>query len=241
MSFYGFSQNLDQLNGPNIIFEPNINPKAKSLRQGLNKSRDTLKLLSTKLPITQIDIFNKDYLESFDVNSNKTEIALDLLPAGTFLVQARVGRKRIIMSLTKKEGLDLATLRKKEALALDDDKEDLQEDTTKQKKRKKPKKKRKAKYFWVVYESNSNMGSRKSMKLLYKDEVLNLIQKNKYELESGVANDNVLTVYAIYNKNKFMNKQYRNPKFYKTIKKPKLFNPVPFYNSSEAVVNKTSS
>lgn len=234
-----YGQKPFTLSGPNITFEPNVNHKARSLKQGLNKNGDSLKFLSTKKPIRQIDIFNEDYLESFPIDSNKAAISLDTLPAGEFIVQARVGRKRIIMHLQKKEGVDLVSVRKKEQ-SDNQDIEDVTITSTIEKKKKK-KKKKKVIYYWVVYKSNSNVGSRKSMKLLYKDEVVELIKKNKYELESGVASNNTLVVYAIYNKNKFMNKQVRNPKFYKSAKKSRVFNVVPFYNSSEAVVNESRS
>lgn len=229
-------QHIIKHSGSNIIFEPNVNHKARLLKQGLNKYHDSLILESLKKPISQIDIFNEDFLESFDVNSNKTKIDLNALPAGNFIVQARVGRKRIVMYLEKKEGIDLASVRKQEEL----DNQEL-EDTISESKKKKKKKKKNAIYYWVVYESNSNVGSRKSMKLVYKNELSGLIEKNKYELLSDVGNDNTLSIYAIYNKNKFIDKQYSNPKYYKSVKKSKVFNVIPFYSSKDVIVNETSS
>ena len=73
------------------------------------------------------------------------------------------------------------------------------------------------------------------MKLVYKDEIPNLIKKNKLELQSEIGKDNTLVIYAIYDKNKFMSKQFRNPKYYKKVKKSKYFNVVPYYSSFNEV------
>lgn len=216
--------------GQNISFEANINHKAKSLKQGLNKNGDSLILESTKKPIQQVDIFNDDILESYDVNAHKTKIDLNVLPAGNFIVQARVGKKRIIMSLEKKDGVNIAMIRLKEKM------ENEHVDSLISIPNRKLKKKIKLKnpiYYWVVYESNSNFGARKSMKLVYKNELPELIEKNKFETQSKVAQNNSLRIYAIYDKNKFMKKQFRNPKYYKSVKKSKIFNTVPYYDSTK--------
>lgn len=88
-----------------------------------------------------------------------------------------------------------------------------------------------ASYYWVVTESNSNFGSRKSMRLEHKNDIDKLISKNKLELQSKVGKDNTLIVYAIYNKSKFMNKQFRNPEYYQSKEKSNFFNSEPFYIS----------
>jgi hypothetical protein len=88
-------------------------------------------------------------------------------------------------------------------------------------------------YYWVVSESNSNFGSNKSMKLEYKEDVAKLISKNKLELKSDIGKANKLLVYSVYNKSKFMNKQFRNPDYYKSAENSKFFNTEPFYTSDK--------
>ncbi|MFK7781006.1 hypothetical protein [Psychroserpens sp.] len=226
--------------GQKIIFQKNINSRARTLEQNLNKNRDSLILKSSKKIISHVDIFNEDFAESIDVNSNSTKIDLSALPFGDFIVQAKLGRKNIIMYLRKTNNYELNTkqpkfkLKKVFKITSDYDIDISDEALSSSKRKYKNKKKNRkinVKYYWVVYESNSNFGSNKSMKLVYKDELPNLIEKNKLELQSKVGSDNVLLVYAIYHKNKFMRKQIRNSKYYKSVKKSKFFNVVPYYSS----------
>jgi hypothetical protein len=70
---------------------------------------------------------------------------------------------------------------------------------------------------------------------VYKDEISDMIEKNKLELQSDIGKDNTLLIYAIYDKNKFMKKQFRNPKYYRTVRKSKFFNVVPYYSSFNEV------
>jgi len=92
-------------------------------------------------------------------------------------------------------------------------------------------------YYWVVSESNSNFGSTKSMKLEYKEDVAKLISKNKLELKSDIGKDNKLHIYSIYDKSKFMNKQFRNPEYYKSAENSKFFNSEPYYTSNKKETN----
>ncbi|WP_323788382.1 hypothetical protein [Psychroserpens sp.] len=222
--------------GQRITFQKNVNHKARALKQSLTKNGDSL-ILESKKNIGQVDIFNEDFFESIDIDSTKTKIDLKMLPIGSFIVQARLGKKRIIMYLRKSDNYEIDTKQPKFKLRkvykITSSELDAIDVTTSKTKRKSKTtyKKKDVKFYWVVYESNSNFGSRKSMKLAYKNELPELIKKNKLELQSKVGSDNVLRIYAIYNKNKFMRKQFRNPKYYKTVKKSKLFNVKPYYNS----------
>lgn len=209
----------------NIKFQPNINHKARTLKQGLNKSGDSLILESSKKPILQVDIFNEDFLESIKIDDKRAKINLSILPAGDFVVQARVGRKRIIMYLKK--------LKSKIITYSEQERNDIQNDNLSPELQPlaNSKKKKNINYYWVIEESNSNFGSTKTMRLIYKNEVDDLIEKNKMEIQSEIGKDNTLVIYSIYNKNKFMRKQFRNPKYYQTVKKSKFFNVVPYYSS----------
>jgi hypothetical protein len=211
------------------VLQPNINYKARNLKQGLNKSADSLILESSKKPIRQVDIFNEDFLESVDVNSHKTKIDLNMLPAGNFIVQARVGKKRIIMYVQKRDSAIMAYSKRELQ------NQDSIDSSIKLKSKRKNNKNRKVIYYWAVQKSNSNFGSTKSMKLVYKDEISDMIEKNKLELQSDIGKDNTLLIYAIYDKNKFMKKQFRNPKYYRTVRKSKFFNVVPYYSSFNEV------
>ncbi|WP_435412274.1 hypothetical protein [Psychroserpens mesophilus] len=221
---FSYGQNFQ-----NIKFQPNVNHKARNLKQGLNSSGDSLILESSKHNISQVDIFNEDFLESVDVNSDKTKIDLNMLPAGNFIVQARVGKKRIIMYVQKRESAIVAySQRNKET-------QNTGLESPEPLPNKNKKKSRKVIYYWAVQKTNSNFGSTKSMKLVYKDEIPELIEKNRLELQSDIGKDNTLVIYAIYDKNKFMNKQFRNPKYYSTVKRSKYFNIVPYYSSFNEV------
>lgn len=211
--------------GQNIEFQPNINYKAQILEQSLNEDGDSLLLKSNTEDITQVDIFNDNFSTSIDVNGNKTDIDLNDLPKGNFIIQARVEKKRIIMYLEKREDINMTASSLKAT------------DKTIKEKAKKIKHKKRARYYWIVYERNSGMGSSKSMKLIHKDELSHLIDKNKLELKSETGKNNNLLIYAVYNKNKFMNKQFRNPEYFKSAKTCKSFNSKPIYTTENIVDN----
>lgn len=215
--------------GQKITFEKNINYKANILLQGLNKAGDSLILDCKNKEIRQVDIFNDDFSERIDVYNNKTKIDLKKLPIGNFVVQAIVDKKLIVMYLKKHEDIIVSNSNQEPI------------DKTTKLKSNKASKKEKVLYYWVVSESNSNFGSSKSMKLEYKENVAKLISKNKLELKSNIGKDNKLIVYAVYNKSKFMNKQFRNPKYYKSAEESKFFNAEPFYVSDNSKKNNTST
>lgn len=205
-----------------LTFHKNKSYAARNLGlvQKLNKSGDSLILESDKKIIRQVDILNDDYLESVDINSNKGKVNLKQLPIGNYVLQARIGRRRIVMFLEVKEDIDsnLNTAQiknsNKENQVSRNDEVILNEDAM----------------YYVVYESNSGLSSRRTMSLKYVSEIYNMISKIKLELKSDVAKHNNLYVYEIYNRSKFMTKQLRNPEYYKK-KKSKLFNVSPIYSS----------
>lgn len=235
--------------GQEITFHKNVNYRASTLLQHLNKDRDSLILESKVEKILKIDIFNNDFSKSIDVYSNKTTIDLNNLPAGDYVIQANINKHWIIMYLEKNEDsktissnqmeknellktnfiiqtnkdAKIATLDRKEKIL---NKSDIKSNF----KTSKVIKKDNSSYYWVVSESNSNFGSNKSMRLEYKEDVDRLIAKTKIELKSDVGKNNKLLVYEIYNRSQFMTKQLRNPVYYKS-EDSEFFNVVPIYAS----------
>ncbi|WP_299227333.1 hypothetical protein [uncultured Psychroserpens sp.] len=217
--------------GQEITFQKNTSYAARKLKliQKLNASGDSLILESEKKQIRQVDILNDTYLESIDVNSNAGKINLKKLPLGNYVVQANLGRHWIVMYLEKKEPINASLTETKvneskdenvikNAVILEDNPNEVRfkENTL----------------YWVVYESNSPFSSNKTMGLKYFDEIQDLISKIKLELKSEVGQYNKLFVYEIYNRKKFMKRQLRNRKYYKS-KKSKFFNVSPIYTSEE--------
>ncbi|MEY8848026.1 hypothetical protein AB9K26_04385 [Psychroserpens sp. XS_ASV72] len=198
------------MNGQQITFQKNVNYKARILQQKLNKDKDSLILSSKTASISQVDIFNETYSRQISVNSSSTAIDLKELPVGNFIVQAQVNKKWIVMYLQKKPAA---------VTAMRSDKKSL--------------------YYWVVLESNSNFGSRKSMKLEHKDRVAKLITKNQLELKSKVGKDNTLQVYPVYDKSEFMNMQSRNSNYYQSVENSKYFDSEPLYDSNEYLKSDT--
>ncbi|WCO02178.1 hypothetical protein [Psychroserpens ponticola] len=211
--------------GQEITFQKNVNYKASTLLQNLNKNRDSLLLESKNKQISQVDIFNENFSQSIDVYSNKTKIDLKTLPVGDFVIQAIVDKNLIIMYLHKNKTMKIASSDQMGNIIVDKEIASNHNANI-------IGKEENHLYYWVVSESNSNFGSSKSMTLVYREDVAKLISKNKLELKSGVGKDNKLLVYTIYNKSKFMNKQFRNPKYYKSAEESKFFNAEPYYASN---------
>lgn len=230
------------LYGQDITFEKNVSYTARKLKltQQLNESGDSLILESKKKEIRRVDILNDEYMESIDVNSNKGEINLKNIPVGSYVIQAKLGRHWIVMYMEKKEAINTKFKKREELnpVAIKDksSKENIlfhendsneinfMENTL----------------YWVVYESNSRFASNKTMGLKYVDEINDLISKIQLELKSEVGKYNKLLVYEIYNKKKFMKKQYRNRKYYKS-KRSKFFNVLPIYSSEVEKKNNSQS
>ena len=182
--------------------------------QKLNESGDSLILESAVKKIKQVDILNEDYLESIVVDSTKGKIDLTKLSVGNYVVQARIGRKWIVMymeingDINIKEKKDVLLNNKNSKKKLFDEN----------------------KMYWVVYESNSQFSSRRTMALKFVDEIDFLIDRIELELKTEEGKYNKLLVFDIYNKPKFIKRQHRNKEYYKS-KKSKLFNTKPIYKA----------
>ncbi|WP_405573227.1 hypothetical protein [Winogradskyella sp. Asnod2-B02-A] len=210
------------IQGQQITFQKNINYQARELKQSLNENRDSLNLESDKI-IYQVDIFNENYSNSISVNNNESTIGLDILPVGKFIIQARLKRKWIVMYLVKSEATEIS---EKSIIVANASKDQNSDNNTSVKKSTK-----KRTGFWVVHESITGSGSTKSMSFRNKDEVSRLIAKNKAELNTAIAMNNILVVYEVYNMSQFMRNQFKNPSYFKS-SESKAFNVVPYYSSN---------
>lgn len=232
-SILGYSQQ--------ITFYENVNYRANTLLQSLNKSEDSLLLESKTAQILKVDIFNDDFSESIEVFSNSTKINLKTLPIGSFVIQAKVDKQWIIMYLEKTEEDKITSTHNHEDIKITSTHKSTKAidntviTSSSQSKSNKITKKENSLYYWVIIESNSSFGSSKSMRLEYKDGVERLISKNKLELKSNVGKNNTLIIYEVYNKSKFMDNQFRNPTFYKSEDASKFLNIKPLYASNEAI------
>lgn len=219
--------------GQEIKFHKNVSYAARKLKfvQKLNESGDSLILESKKKQIRRVDILNDEYLESIDVNANKGKINLKKIPFGNYVIQAKLGRHWIVMYVEKKrdvnaylaenklkrnEELNNVTVKDDPLNMSDSNKIHFDENTL----------------YWVVYESNSRFASSKTMGLKYVDEIYDLISKIQLEKKSEVGKFNKLFVYEVYNKGKFMKRQLRNRKYYKS-KRSKFFNVLPVFTSED--------
>lgn len=218
--------------GQNIRLQHNVNYEARQLKQNLNQLGDSL-LLESKYTIGQVDIFNKDYSETFNVESHKTQIDLKTLPLGNFIIKVKMGRKHIVMYLEKNDDITPKVLNKKarnnimitanEDLNFKTNNASLVEAIVNNPSQKK------SSFYWVVYERNSNFGSSKTMRLEDKRKVAKLITKNKLERKSKIGKHNKLYVYEVYDVSEFMDKQSKDPQFYMSSNNSSLFNVTPFY------------
>ncbi|MBR9845490.1 MAG: hypothetical protein GYB35_04925 [Algicola sp.] len=224
--------------GQNIRLQHNINYEARQLKQNLNPLGDSL-LLESIHTIRQVDIFNKEYSETFHVESTETQIDLKTLPIGNFIIKVIMGRKHIVMYLEKYDDKKLKALdRNVRNNSLITASEDLNFKTNNALLVEAVANNRslnKSSFYWVVYECNSNFGSSKTMKLEDKRTVAKLITKNKLERKSKIGKHNRLYVYEVYHVSEFMDKQSKNPQFYMSSSDSNLFNVMPFYDTTNQI------
>ena len=87
----------------------NVNYRAKDLKHDLNKNGDTLMLQSDKT-IYQVDIYNSFYEKKIAINRYKSNIAINDLPEGKFVIEVVLSDRRIIMTLIKHETAEEALM-----------------------------------------------------------------------------------------------------------------------------------
>ncbi|MBC2846441.1 hypothetical protein [Winogradskyella flava] len=216
--------------GQKTTFEKNVNYKARALTQVFNENDNSLTLKSEDT-ISRVDIFNDDYSNSIEVNNIETKIDLNELPIGEFIVQAKLGKKHIIMYLTKSETNLLQPPNIE--IILNEDTEDIKKkpDDSLLKKAEEKSEKITAGY-WIVYERYARSGSSKSMRLESKEVVAEMISKNQLELSTEIGKNNKLIVYEVYDTSKFMREQIKNRQYFKS-SDSKIFNIEPYYSSTK--------
>lgn len=217
--------------GQEVTFQKNPNRSARILEQDLNKNKDSLIFKSEKL-IRQVDIFNNDYMNTIVVNDNEAKIEIGSLPLGEFIIQARLGRKRIIMYLLKSEPVAREVDKIEQPVVVSTERNRPEYDNTNLLNRKSISNpdEEPSTFYWVVYEYNTYAGSSKTMSMETEAEVDKLIARNKLELSTEIAKNNTLIVYEVYDTLKFMRKQLTEPDFFKSSNST-VFNVIPYYKS----------
>ncbi|WP_179352606.1 hypothetical protein [Winogradskyella vidalii] len=221
--------------GQGITFQKNTNTAAKKFNfiQKLNESGDSLILATDYKKIKQVDILNMDYLETIEINNSNAKIDLKHLSIGNYVVQAKIGRHWIVMYLEKRdlkaEGIksvavnvesDVNKIVPKNAI----DSVSLAKDKSNQLHF------NEHKMYWVVYESNAQFSSQRTMSLKFPNEIYDLIDQIELEMKSKVAKDNILYVYEVFDKSEFMREQLKNKNYHKR-KSSEYFNVEPVYSS----------
>lgn len=87
------------------------------------------------------------------------------------------------------------------------------------------------KYYWVALETNNGTSSYKTMKLVNEVIADRLISKNKLETKTNNGKMNKLTIWEVYDKDRFMEAQVENPEYINSTSS-ELFNVVPYYTTS---------
>ncbi|WP_299125131.1 hypothetical protein [uncultured Winogradskyella sp.] len=237
------------LSGQNITLLKNYNPKAKELKHSLNKTKDSLILVSENT-ILKVEIFNEDYEDVVVVEGHNARIGLNKLPVGKFVVEAKLTDKVIVMDLIKYEDFNETTnsavpFEKKDVAEgrgmMLDESLNLVKSTPKRSvgfmlNRGKTKKQsqKKQKFYWTITIVNNEIGSIKTMRLVDHESVERMIVKNKIVNKGSSNKLNELIVWEVYNKTKFMEHQVSNPDF---IYSPnsEYFNTTPHYSTKNSV------
>ncbi|MDH7911150.1 hypothetical protein [Winogradskyella sp. SYSU M77433] len=235
---YGQNNATDKItvrdtSGYELTFQKNVSYAARKLKfiQELKTTGDSLILETENQPIRQIDILNDDYLETIDVYDTSGKVGLGNLPIGNYVVQAKIDRHWVVMYLEKKEAvlenkiIDVSDEIERITISKESSEETLFN---------------KDMMYWVVYESNSQFSSGKTMGLKSVEEIEKMISKIELELKTEDGKNNKLFVYEVYDKSKFVRKQLRNRKYYQS-KKSKHFNVSPLYSSEEKKIVVTQS
>ena len=237
------------VNGQNAILLKNFNPKAHDLEHSLNTTKDSL-ILGYEKSILNVEIFNEDYEKMVTVEDTETQISLSDLPAGKFVVHAKLEDKIIVMGLLKRDPIRDAnnsnmSLNKEEiaegkGMMLDEGlnvikrapKHSIEFIFTRGKAKKQTPKKQK--FYWISFKINNESGSSRTMKLLNQESVDKLISRNKKEYNSISGNSNELIVWEVYDTTRFMEKQMSNPDFMYSSESD-FFNSTPYYIKKNSI------
>ncbi|GGW68052.1 hypothetical protein DFQ11_104101 [Winogradskyella epiphytica] len=235
----------------NAILIKNTNPKAKELQQSLNLTKDSL-LLASENKILKVEIFNEDYESLVEVEDYETRIGLNELPAGEFIVEARLEDKIIVFDIIKpaftQDYSSTELLNQKNEVAegkgmmLDEELKviktppnySLESILTGKKRHEKTRKPQK--FYWVVMQINNESGSCKTMKLVDQATVDRMILKHKHELNSKSGKLNKLMVWEVYDTSKFMAQQMSDKNYFYSLTSD-TFNTTPYYKTHNEIAN----
>lgn len=234
--------------GQHATLLKNYNPKAKELKHSLNHSKDSL-LLECENTILKVEIFNGDYEKITEIDGYNAQISLLDLPAGKFVIEAKLADKNIVMDLIKYDNINEdsdASTRKNitegSGMMLDENlrlvksppKHSISSILSRGKSKKATNTKQK--HYWVINEVNNELGARKTMKLVDQESADKMIKKNKLEHNSRAGKLNELIVWEVYNTTQFMKHQISNPDFVYSSSSD-VFNVNPYYSTENSIQN----
>ena len=237
--------------GQNITLLKNFNPKAKELKHSLNTAGDSL-IITCEKTILQVEIFNEDYEKLIIVKGFETQITLDDIPIGKFVVEAKLADKNIVMDLIKHDHFNdrsnstLSNDKKEIAggkgMMLDEKLNIIKSSPNKSIEfiltRGKTKKQttENQKFYWTITKVNTESGSSKTMKLVNQESVDRMILKNKLEYKSTEGKLNELIAWEVYNTTKFIKHQVSDNN-YMYSQSSDFFNTAPYYTSKNNLQN----
>lgn len=224
----------------------------KELAHYLNKTGDSLRLESD-FPINTVEFQQESFSEKHEVNKNNVSLPINKLPYGKVLVLVGVNYKSITFDLYRKlNASDKSPIKRHkrgDTLAIKTNGDvnklmevginslsEIKEKTTfsfedeDKPKVVEPIDPDKPKFYWAVVSINQNFGSTKTSMIVNEKDKINLINKNKYDLESKNGGRNGLIIWEVYNVSSFTKARSYNSNPSQI--SPKFVNPVPIYDSS---------
>ena len=230
------------LSNSQVTLLKNYNPKAQDLEHHLNSTKDSL-ILSSDKNIVQVDIFNEDFETSIKVENNNTAISLREIPIGEFSIEAKLTDKIVVMDIIKYDDITNTSSSKKEivegmGMMLDEGLKVIKsspktsiEFLLTRGRAKNPSKKNQ-KFYYTVIKINNGSSTSKTMRLVDEKSMERMVLKNKIEFKSSTTKSNELTVWEIYDTEKFMEFQSVNSDYVYT-SNSEAFNPNPYYTTSK--------
>jgi hypothetical protein len=235
------------ISGQNVTLLKNFNPKVRALKHDLNSSRDSL-VLEYEKTIVKVDIFNEDFEKLVVVESQNAQISLEDIPEGKFVIEVTLSDKIVLMDVIKHEandnlcGSSISNITEGQGMMLDESLNIIKNSphnsieyilTGVKRERAITKKE---KFYWVVIQTNTEIGSSKTMKLVDQKSVDRMILKNKLENRNTASKFNKLIAWEVYDTSKFMEQQLLNSNFMHS-QTSDVFNTTPYYATKEGLQN----
>lgn len=217
--------------GQNSTLFQNINFRAQELKHNLNQAGDSL-LLNSERKIHSVEIFNRDFEKSFEINSSSASIPLNEIPVGRYTTEVKLNNKLIIITLLRHKPILVTTEFEKSTIYESETFEsanglNIAEGKTKIEK---PKKKVVTGY-WIVSKIQNGNSSRIIRRAGDINVVAELIEQNKLDNQTRLGKFNELTIWEIYDKSGFMRLKRINPN-YASIEESESFNIDPYFNTT---------